>query len=148
MTGTIIRRDPFTTPSMRLFSELFNDPFFRNGGNGGLAEALEEGTLALDVSEDAESVYVRASLPGFKREDVDIEIHDGVLSIKAEHTEEKEEKQERFYRRERRVGSVSRRVALPSVVEEDKAEANLTDGVLELRIPKSAKASPRKVNIK
>ncbi len=147
MAGTIMRRDPFVAPSVRLFSELFNDPFFR-GENGGLAEALEEGTLALDVSEDAESVYVRASLPGFKREDIDIEIHDGVLSIKAEHTEETEEKKERYYRRERRVGSVSRRVALPSVVVEDGAEANLTDGVLELRIPKSPKASPRKVNIR
>lgn len=147
MTGVITRRDPFVTPSLRLFSELLNDPFCR-GQNGGLAETLEEGTLALDVSEDAERVYVRASLPGFRREDIDIEIHDGVLSIKAEHTEETEEKKERYYRRERRVGSVSRRVALPSVVVEDGAEANLADGVLELRIPKSPKASPRKVNIK
>lgn len=147
MNGTIIRRDPFAIPTMRLFNELLSEPFFRTS-NGGLAEALEEGTLALDVSEDDAHVFVRASLPGFQREDVEIEIHDGVLSIKAEHAEVTEEKKERFYRRERRVGSLSRRVALPSIVEEDKAQAELKDGVLELRIPKSPKASPRKVNIR
>lgn len=151
MTRTLTRREPYATPlsmpSMRLFDEFFNDPFFR-GGNGGLAEALEEGTLALDVSEDNDTVFVRASLPGFRREDIDVEIHDGVLSIKAEQSEEREETGERFYRRERRMGSVSRRVALPSAVMEDKTEASLKDGVLELRLPKSPTASPRKVNIK
>jgi HSP20 family protein len=143
---TLIRREPteFPTNMSRLMNTFLQDPFF---GNGGVAPAIEEGNLALDVSEDEKSVVVRASLPGFRKEDIDVEIHDGVLSIKAERNEEKEEKGETYYRRERRYGTVSRRVALPSVVEDGSTSADLKDGVLTLRIPKSQKAMPRKVKI-
>lgn len=114
-------------------------------GNGSMT--VDEGTLALDVSETEDAVVVRGSLPGFEKKDVDIEVHDNVLSIKATHTEEHEEHGERFYRRERQVGSLSRRVALPSHVEGDKARASLRNGVLEVKIPKSPEASPRKLQI-
>lgn len=141
---TLIRREAPEFPSMsRLMNSFFQDPAFA----GGLAPAIEEGNLALDVSEDEKSVIVRASLPGFRKEDIDVEIHDGVLSIKAERAEETEEKGETYYRRERRFGTVSRRVALPSVVEDGSTAAELKDGVLTLRIPKSQKAMPRKVKI-
>ena len=145
--ANLLRREPFelpAIPSMTRLMNLFNDPFF---GNAGLAPAIEEGNLALDVLEDEKSVVVRASLPGFRKEDIDVEIHDGVLSIKAEREEEKEEKGETYYRRERRFGTVSRRVALPSVVMEGETVADLKDGVLTLRIPKSPKAMPKKVKI-
>lgn len=143
----LIRRDPFEMPlpSMsRLFNQFFNDPFFANGG---LAQ-IEEGTLPLDISEDDRNVIVRASVPGFRKEDIDVEVHNGVLTIKARHSEEHEEKNERFYRRERRVGSMSRRVALPSTVREDQCQATLKDGVLTLHIPKSEDSIPRKVQIR
>jgi len=78
---------------------------------------------------------------------VDIEVHDGVLSIKAEHTEETESKTERFYRKERRVGSVSRRLALPSTVVEDGIKAELKDGILTLTMQKVQKEQPRKIKI-
>lgn len=139
----LTRRD--RSPAMdRFLTRFFNDPVFE-----ALPAALsnEEGTLALDVSEDAQSVIVRASLPGFSKEDIDVEVHDGVLTIKAEHSEEREETGERFYRRERQYGSVSRRVALPSAVIEDEANASLKDGVLTLRLPKTREASPRKISI-
>lgn len=140
----LIRREPSDFPTVsRLMNQLLHDPFLGNG----LAPAIEEGNLALDVSEDEKSVIVRASLPGFRREDIDVEIHDGVLSIKAERAEESEEKGETYYRRERRSGTVTRRVALPSVVEDGSAAAELRDGVLTLRMPKSQKAMPRKVKI-
>ena len=139
----ITRREPFFewTPIGRLMEQFFDDS--THGKNGG----VNEGTLALDVSENDANVIVRASLPGFSKEDVEIEIHDGVLTINATHTEESEETDERFYRKERRVGSVHRRLALPSQVLEDTAEANLADGVLTLRLPKTQKAQARKVTI-
>ena len=59
-----------------------------------------------------------------------------------------EETDERYFRRERRMSSMSRRVALPSTVEDGRTEAELKDGVLTLRIPKSEAAKPRKVQIK
>jgi len=141
---TLIRRDPTETPMTRLWNQFFNEPVL---GNGGLMPAIEEGNLALDVSEDDKNVVVRASLPGFRKDDIDVEIHDGVLSIKAERSDENEEKGETYYRRERRYGTVTRRVALPSIVEEGNTTADLKDGVLTLRIPKSQKAMPRKVKI-
>ncbi len=141
----LIRRDPAEFPAVsRLFNQLLGDPFF---GAGQLAE-LEEGTLPLDISEDEKNVIVRASVPGFAKEDIEIEVNNGVLTIKATHKEEHEEKGERFYRRERRFGSMSRRVALPSTVEDNKTQAELKEGVLTLHIPKSEKALPRKVQIK
>src|SRR5690606_5637704 len=123
----------------------FNEPLL---GGFDLPALAEEGTLPVDVSEDEQNVVVRASLPGFKKEDVNIEVHEGVVSINAHQEEEKEEKGERFYRRERSYGSVSRRIALPSPVQEDQAQAELKDGVLLVRIPKSEEASPRRVQIK
>ncbi len=142
----ISRREPISNlPS--ILDRFWNEPFFANFLAVPSA-GVDEGTLALDVSEDEKNVYVRASLPGFQREDVDVEVNDGVLTIKATHTEETEEKSERFYRKERRAGSLSRRLALPGVVLEGQTEAELKDGVLTLTLPKSPTATPKKVKIK
>ena len=141
----LIRRDPTELPARTIFNQLMNwEPFF----NGAELTGLDEGTLPLDISEDEKNVIVRASVPGFAKEDIELEVNSGVLTIKATHNEEKEEKNERFYRRERRFNSMSRRVALPSTVEDNKTQAELKDGVLTLHIPKSEKSLPRKVQIK
>ena len=146
MNSKLARRDAVNslTPIERLFQNMWGrDPFLVE-----LAPAaFEEGTLALDVSEDESSVLVRASLPGFTKEDLSVEVHDGVLTINATHRDESEESGERYYRRERRVGSLSRRVALPSQVDDSKAKAELKDGVLTLRLPKSEQALPKKISI-
>lgn len=138
----LIRRDPVNNSMRDLMNFIARDPFFASG------EASEEGNLALDVSENENEVLVRASLPGFKKDQVDVNIHNGVLSIKAERTEEEETKNEEFYRRERRFGSVSRRIALPGVVSEAEANAEMTDGVLTIRIPKSEVARPKRISVK
>jgi HSP20 family protein len=139
----LARRDPFDltfVPMSRLFNHLV--------GDGGDLSTFEEGTLPLDISEDEKNVIVRAAVPGFAPEDINVEVHNGVLTINAQHRQEHEEHHERFYRRELRFGSMSRRVALPSTVREDAVTADLNDGMLTLRIPKSEKAIPRKVQIR
>jgi HSP20 family protein len=141
---TLIRREPFEFPISRVFSQMLNDAECNCVGPVQSAE----GTLPLDISEDERHVIVRASLPGFTKEQIDVQVHDGVLTVKATHDEEREEKSERFYRRERRFGSLSRSIELPGTVEGDRTEAQLKDGVLSLRIPKSERALPRKVEIK
>ena len=151
-TRQITRREPTAAvhPLDRFVQGLFRDPFFAPGFPGGLSingAALDEAALAVDIAEDDANLVLRASVPGFKREDIAIDIHDGVVTISATLNEEKEEKQERFYRRERRTGSVSRRIALPVPVNEEAAEATLTDGVLELRLPKDGTAGPRRIAI-
>jgi HSP20 family protein len=143
-----MRRDPLLEVPMfgRLFNNLLNDPFFGELKTIG-PTIIDEGTLPLDVSEDDKMVYVRASLPGFKKEDITVEIRESILSINAQFDETTESKDERFYRKERRVGSVSRRIALPSTVLDTKVEAELRDGVLTLKLPKVEKEQPKKIKI-
>ena len=139
----IMVRDPFQAVR-QVMDRLFEEPLARFG-NGPFG--IDEGTLAVDVSEKNGSIVVRTSLPGFKKEDIDVQLHDGVLSIKADHKEEHETVDERFYRRERRFGSVSRRLALPGIVDESEVKAELKDGVLTLTIPVPEKAKPRRIEI-
>lgn len=139
----VIRRNPLDRTMRSLMDFVGTDPLFRSG----TLDFSEEGTLALDIAEGDGELVVRASLPGFKKEDIDVQIHNGVLTIKAEHTEESETNAEQFYRKERRVGSVSRRVALPGVVSEAKANAELKDGVLVLRVPLAEAARPKRIAV-
>jgi len=140
----ITRRDPFDLTCMcDLIQSMTDDPVFRLSS----FRETDGGGLAVDVAEEDGDVVVRASLPGFKKEDIHVQIHDGVLSIRAEHRDEKETKVERFYRRERRVGSVSRRIALPGVVTEATAKARLDNGVLTLRLPLAEAARPKQIPI-
>jgi len=147
----IARRDPrnvFGVPSV--VSRLFNEPFFTNDFLQEIANAPElgEGVLPLDISDSEKHLIVRASLPGFRTEDVDVQVHDGVLTIKATHTEQVEDTGEKFLRRERRTRSLERRVALPTVVEGANVDATLKDGVLTLRLAKTPEAQPKKIAIR
>ena len=145
---SIVGRDPFT--GMRqVMDRLFDDSFFRSGPAGwpGAASSIEEGTLPVDLSQAGGQIKVRASLPGFKAEDIDVQVHEGVLSIKAEHDEEHESGDERFYRRERVSGSFSRRIALPGVVRDAEVDAQLEDGVLTLTLPLPEQPQPKQIEI-
>ncbi|MFG0257340.1 MAG: Hsp20/alpha crystallin family protein [Phycisphaerales bacterium JB043] len=140
----MMKRDPFfaMTPFDRMFGQLFNrEPFFVR------FDESDESALALDVSETEKEVIVRASLPGFDKEDVTIDVHESVLTISASHTEESEEQEETFVRRERRTGSLSRRIELPSAVDEGNAWAELVNGELTLRLHKAPLNSPHRIEI-
>ena len=139
----ITLRNPLD-PVRDLMGTLTSDLFFTRMA---ACPVREDGTLAVDVVEGEGEVIVRASLPGFKKEDIDIQIHNGVLFIKAEWSEEKETEAERFYRRERWVGSLSRRIALPDVVSGADAHAEVRDGVLTVRIPQAEAARSRQIHV-
>src|SRR5690606_25027609 len=145
----IVGRDPFDLVGdfagmRRAMDRLFDDRFFRAPL---FATTSDDGTLAVDVLEHEGKVVVRASLPGFSKEDIDVQLHEGVLSIKAEHTEDTEEQGDRWYRRERRTGSVSRRIALPGIVADADVTAELKDGVLTVSVPTPEKPSPKQIEI-
>ncbi len=127
----------------RMMDRVFDDTFFRSP-----AQFMDEGSLALDVLEKEGKVVVKASLPGYNKDEIDVQVHDGVLYIKAEHSEEHEEKDAKFYRRERRFGAVSRRVALPGAVAGAEVNAELKDGVLTLTLPVPERAQPKPIEIK
>ena len=139
--AVIVRRDPF--PGMRqMMDRLFDDSFLRPAHRNG----LDGGTLPVDISETDSALKVRSSLPGFTAEDIEVQVHEGVLSISAKHVEESETTDERHYRRERHAGSVSRRIALPSVVRDAEVDAELADGVLTLTLPEQAQ--PKQIEIR
>ncbi|MCB9895400.1 MAG: Hsp20/alpha crystallin family protein [Planctomycetes bacterium] len=142
--GQIRVRDPFGGLDLRNFFRGFLSDDEMN-----LGQWMQEGSLAVDISEGKEGeTIVRASLPGFKKEDVQVSVHNGVLDIKAESKEETETKDEKFFRKERRYGSVSRRIALPGNPNGDDVIAELKDGVLTVKVPASGKNGPKKVAIK
>lgn len=139
--NTLIRT--FEAPTVnRLFNQLFSEPFFPEARGG-----ATESPMPLDVSETEKELIVRASVPGFTRDDIEVEVHQGILAIKAERTDQAEAADETWLRRERRTGAVGRRLALPESVADADPRAELKDGVLTLWLPKAAKAQPRKVKI-
>lgn len=105
-------------------------------------EPTERLAMPLDVQETDNAIVVKASMPGVKPEDVQVEVKDGYLSIRGETKEEKVEEKGTYHLRERRYGAFQRTISLPSPVDESKAEAKLVNGVLELTLPK-AEAAPR-----
>ena len=100
--------------------------------------------------QEKEGVYlVTAELPGVARENLDVTINDGVLTINAERKEEKkDERDDRVIRQERYYGKFVRSLRLGSDIDEGRIEAQYEDGVLKLSLPKTAEVKPRKVDIK
>jgi HSP20 family protein len=97
----------------------------------------------VDVFEKNGEVVVKAELPGVKKEDVKVSIQDDDLLIEGERQAEKEVKEQDYYRVERAYGAFYRRLPMPAGVPADKVKVSFTDGVLEIRIPKSAQAEPK-----
>src|SRR5437667_4253362 len=101
----------------------------------------------LDVYETPESFVVKADLPSITSEDVEVTLDQNVLRIHGERKSEEEIKQENFHRVERRFGSFERVVSLPGHLDPDGIQANFSNGVLEVIVPKSEEAKPRKIKI-
>jgi HSP20 family protein len=101
----------------------------------------------IDVVESEDSIVVKADLPGLSREDVQVSIEEGVLSIRGKREEKHEVKENGFVHVERAVGQFSRSVTLPFEVDHEKVKASFHEGVLTVEAPKSAAALPRTIEI-
>src|SRR3989338_959366 len=93
---------------------------------------------AVDLYEDKEVLVAKVELPGMGKEDIQVNIADHHLTIKAES----------YYRSERSYGSFSRTVDLPAEVQVEKAQASFKNGVLEIRLPKSEEAKKKEIKVK
>ncbi|MGI9015054.1 MAG: Hsp20/alpha crystallin family protein [Phycisphaerales bacterium] len=134
--------------SIRQIVESFwGEPFFVNVSGRNSSELATPLALPVDIAEVDNTIVVTASLPGYKKDQVNIEIHEGELTISAAFDESSDVTQGTVHRRERRTGSVMRRIALPTDVKSDEAQAELVDGVLTIRVPQADEVRPRKVNI-
>lgn len=112
------------------------------------ARILGVSAPALDLYEEKDYIVAKVELPGMTKEDIEVNISDGQLTVKGEKKKEEEIKEEDYYRSERAYGAFSRTVELPKGIEVEKAQASFRNGVLEIRLPKSEEAKKREIPVK
>jgi HSP20 family protein len=127
-----------------LVGRMFGNRLF---GNGGRSEILAP--FGVDVREDADHIYVEADVPGFKKEEIDVNLENQMLTIQAERKAEKEEKGDKngWLLRERRYSRFERSFTLPPTVDAQTVQAKLNDGVLTVTLNKRAETKARKVAV-
>lgn len=121
-------------------------PSLQSGTKDSLA--MTDWSPSVDIIETAEDFQVKCELPEVKKEDVKVNVSDGLLRIEGERKFDKEDKTKKYHRVERFYGSFMRSFALPEGVEQDKVKAEFKEGLLTVRMPKSPKTLPRSVDVK
>jgi HSP20 family protein len=99
------------------------------------------------VQETEKEYLLKADLPDVRKEDVKVDVKEGILSVEGERRQEKEEKGKKFHRIERAYGKFVRRMAVPSDVDEQHIGAEFKDGVLNVHLPKSSTAKSKSIDI-
>ena len=136
----IIRYDPF-------------EDLFKDFGKGFWLKPMRfpaetELTMKIDVSEDDKGFSVKADIPGAKKEDIQVDVDEDRVSVRAEVKQEKEEKKgEKIVYSERSYGMVSRSFSLPAAVDAKGAKAEYKDGVLNLMLPKKSNGSAKRIAV-
>lgn len=140
----IVRRAPDRLSLGSLFEDFLGgnclEPF-------ALIRRLGDLGIPLDVVEDKDKITVKAELPGMEQKDIQVDLNDGVLTVKGEKRQETEEKDKHYHLVERTYGSYSRSLRLPSYVDGEKIKATYKDGVLNITLPKKEEAKPKKIDI-
>jgi HSP20 family protein len=135
---------PLEREMNRLFDDFWLSPF-------GETERWAGAYLPpVNVREEDNQMVVSAELPGMKEDDIEVTVRRDTVRIAGEKKEEAETKEEDFYSMESSYGRFDRLVDLPTEVDEDKAEAELKNGVLTIRMPKTeeSKTKTKKIPIK
>jgi len=145
---SIMRRDlfPERVSLRQAMDNLFQDSFVHPSR---ILASFGEATIpAIDVYQTPNEFVVKASMPGTKPDNVNIDITGNTLTIKGETKAEQETKNEDYLYQERRYGSFSRSLVLPSGLEADKTEATMENGILTLTLPKAEEAKPKTIKVK
>ena len=127
------------------------DRFFQDFWNNSLSDLEEDSTVwapRVDVRETKEAYEVLADLPGLDKKDINISLHDNVLTVKGERKSEEKSEDENRYFHERTYGNFSRSFRLPNKVEQKDIRAEYKDGVLKVVLSKAEEAKPREIEIK
>lgn len=124
----------------RLFDDSFTHPLSMRGAGSASAPAV-------DMYQTDDEIVVKASLPGIKADEVQINITGDVLTLKGEVKHEEEKNDKAWHIREQRWGSFQRSVALPTNVVSDKARAEFENGILVITLPKAEEVKPRTITI-
>lgn len=137
--ATLSRWDPFGE------MQRLTDQMFRSFGGG---EERRTFAPAVDIYEDNEAIHVKAELAGVKPEDVSISVENNVLTLSGKRKLEKSEDREGYHRIETSYGVFTRSFVLPESVKADEVEAEMHDGILEVRIPKKPEVAPKRIQVK
>jgi HSP20 family protein len=124
-----------------LFEETFGRPRAYSNASAGVWFP------PVDVLESKDSYLIRAELPGMKREDFNLEMHDGALTLSGERKFEEPANGVEYHRAERVAGKFSRSFYLPQTVKSDAIKATYRDGILEIHVPKADEAKPKQISI-
>jgi HSP20 family protein len=151
------RRDSSNYPTTRknMFPDFFSNlgSFFDEDvfGSRMMPSRMMQNMPATNIKENDKNFQIEIAAPGLKKEDFNVDIENGMLTISAEKKDEKEEKDENYTRQEYNYSSFSRSFRLPESVTEDDIDASYKDGVLMLTIPKKEepqKPQRKQINIK
>ncbi len=116
-------------------------------GNDSNPNASSDWVPAVDIREEDECYAIHADVPGVEAKDIEVNMEDGILSIRGERKFDKEETREGYKRVERVRGSFYRRFSLPDSADSESISAKCKDGVLEIIIPKQVKVLPRRIEV-
>lgn len=136
----IIRHEPWG-----LLSQLQRELAHGNAVEGSTATA--EWAPAVDIKEEANKFIIYADIPGVKPDEINVNMEDGVLTIKGEKKTEARTDEEGYKRIERTYGSFYRRFSLPDTANPDAISAQSKHGVLEINIPKREAVQPKKIAV-
>lgn len=141
----LMRRPRLEMPLSRLRDQL--DQMF-DQSDFALSDMLGGAWMpAVDVLEGKDKLTVNAELPGFKREDLDVSVHENNLILSGERKSDAERKDGEFHRSERFYGRFHRSISLPFSVDTGKIEARYRDGVLTITLPKSELAKTKQIEV-
>lgn len=125
-------------------SQLFGEGY---SGRGREDEAAAAWAPPVDIAETTEALNFTVELPGFKKEDLALRVENGVLTLEGERKFEAETNERNYHRVERAYGKFVRGFTLPSNVDPEKIQANLTDGILQIALPKKDEAKSKMIPI-
>lgn len=124
----------------RLFDDAFTRPISLRDGDWT--------SPAVDMYQTDDEVVVKAAIPGFKADEVQINVTGDVLTLRGETKHEDEKKDKAWHIREQRWGSFERSIALPTEVTADKAVADFENGILTITLPKAEEVKPKTISVK
>jgi len=127
-------------------NRVFDDSLFRSDRR---EDSLAMGTWspAVDMFEKDDQVVIKAELPGLDKNDISLDLQNGVLTLKGERKYENEVKEENYYRREMSCGKFIRSFTLPADVDADKIKAEFQKGLLTVEVPKPEEPKPKQIPV-
>lgn len=143
----LVRWDPFRdlTSLQDRMNRLFEDSLFRTRSQD--TSVFSGHYPSVDIVDQEKSVVLRAELPGVKRDDIEINIENNVLTLKGEKARENGANGNKYHRSERYHGEFNRAFTLPNSIDTSKVKATHRDGVLSIDLPKAEEALPKRIAV-